>query len=247
VTFDQVDDTIKQYFTLFQVASFITDLEHFKYSFSESNLAGLILSLKRLDDISVDSYNLAALICKINFLVRKLIYRSKSQEKKERFSYSYSHTEDKLLSVENNLLSPSLEKWDKVIGVHYGFVNDFKYEQRKRARQLQEDGQPTDYTYFHAVVKIYKDDSRSLEQIQNLLQSFENFTHPNLLSFDKFAKAITHNYLFNNHISLKIEKEDIKTQQIRENFESHFLAIKNFQNQTFVQNYFPWEKLCEVL
>lgn len=247
VNLNQWDGGIRPYFAVFRIASFIVDLEHFKYSFSERILADLILSSKELEDISINNFNIDALKCKINFLVRKLIYRAESQKKKEKFSYSYSHTEDKILSIENNTLTSSLGKWDNVIQVHYGFTHNYKNEQRKRARLLQDNGAPVDYTYFHAIIKIYKDDSQSIEQIKNLLQQYKDYSHPNTLSFDRFAKAITYNYLFNNQISLKIEKEDINNPQTRENFKSYFFDIKNFQNQTFVYNYFPWEKLCQIL
>ena len=67
-------------------------------------------------------------------------------------------------------------------------------------------------------MKIYKDDSRSIVQVANLISKYNDFVHPQNSKLDKFAKTITGNYLFNNEISLKIEEENINKKDFKENF-----------------------------
>lgn len=247
VRYDKYDDSIKDYVGVFKKAFQITGIEHFKYSFSQKILADLIIYRKELDDYNIDNYNTDALKAKIDFLIRKLVFRIERQSKKEEFSYSFDHNEENILSVENDFPIQSLKNWDEVIKIHYGFTSNYKHDQRKRALLFQEAGSPTNYQYFHACMKIYKDDSRSIEQVVNLIELFNNFAHPTSSRLDKFAKHITSNYLFNNEVSIKIEEEKITKKDFKENFRSFFNIIKNQQNQSFVLNYFPWQKLCQVL
>jgi hypothetical protein len=244
----QYDGNIVQYSLILQQAFLITDIEHFKYNFSESLLRQLLMYPKALDDLSIDNSNTRALKCKISFLMKKLTYTMESQKTKEQLKYSYDHNEERVLSPQTTKLPASLDQWDKIIKVHNGSDTDSKDEQRKRFRIIQDAGGVRNYGDFLALMKIYKDDSRSVEQVKNLRNDFKGFDHQSEFKFNRFAKIVTGSYLFNNEISLKIESLDLNSVNLSESFKIYIDEIRNYQVQAAsFKNYFPWEKLCKVL
>jgi hypothetical protein len=240
------DESVVPYALTFRIAVVLTNLEHFKYCFTKDLLGELLLHKKELEDIVGVNTSASALICKIDFLMKKLAYRTESQIKNQAVSYSYDHNQEYILSSQTTKLDVALENWDRIIRVHYGFTSNFKEDQRKRAKAFF--GTPrTNYQYFHALMKIYKDDTRSLEQIKNLRIEFESFEHPKEFDFDKYSEVVTGNYLFNSEISLRIEEASVTDQDCSDRFKDFLWEIKNFQNKEIYHNYFPWKKLCKAL
>lgn len=227
----------------FKYVVFLTRIEHFRYHQDESVIKELLILKEEINALDVSDDKLKqAILVKLHFLLRKILYRieSSSSENSAELVYSFGQQEDKGLSLDDVPPHEQLIGWDSLIKSHYGFNPTYKSEQRKRVQAIYEKGE-ADYCFkdFHGLIKIYKDDIKSSVDTADLLDKFNHLKISSTLSIDKYAKKITQSYLFNNHISLRCENPKITYDQSYDIYEE----TRNHQNFNNVRNYFPWEKL----
>lgn len=243
----KTDQEVIAYSDALKYIIFLTRIEHFWYHHNEEVMKELLILEKEIQSLLIPDDSLKkAILVKLNFLLRKILYRksSSTSEDTAELIYSFDQQEDKELSVGDIPLDDKLIEWDNLIKSHYGFNSRFKSEQRKRAQVIyQKDESGYCFKDFHGLIKIYKDDTKSSEQTANLLVKFNERKFPSILTIDDYAKKITQTYLFNNAISLRCENAKITYEQSCDIYEE----IRNHQNISNVRNYFPWEKLAQTI
>ncbi|WP_131535564.1 hypothetical protein [Pedobacter nototheniae] len=228
----------------------IANFEHFNYSYTENNLISLIVIQKRLLDSGIKETEnplLAPLHEKVNFLIKKMVYRLKCDKKDESLGFSVDHYSVIPINTDSFPVSPQLQDWIEIIDIHYDLAPGFLHLQRKRVESFDDSNNEGDYIYYHALAKTYKDDSASVEQLKNLRTEFSKAKLDVPKIFNKFALQITSNYLYNNQISLATEQAKIEKATFRDEISDDVRELQNFQNKTFVHNFFPWEKICLIL
>ncbi|TCK82912.1 hypothetical protein [Albibacterium bauzanense] len=237
------DEEVQDYLKGFDIILWSTNIEHFNYHLNPTVLRNFLLYQKESSELKIDEVLKKAIISKINFLLVKLLYRNITQnnEDEEVFFYSFNQEEDESLSIDNIELDKKLQNWSDVIDIHYNFHADYKNEQRKRVNLIYEKVRKN-YTYgdYHALIKIYKDDYKNEEQIDNLFNDI-NEIKP-VSSFEKYAKKISTSYVFNNRISFLCGSKNGESGR-SEYYRELFYTIKNHQNNNFIRNFFPWLKL----
>lgn len=241
----EIDEQVLAYSSTFRHVIYFTRIEHFTYHYSETIVRDLLLLGKEVGVLQIDDELKEAIGVKLNFLLRKLLYRirSSNSDSDAGLVYSFDQEDDVELSVEKIPLSEKLDEWDKLINTHYGFIANFKFEQRKRVQAIYEKGELF-YCYqdFHGLIKIFKDDTKSIEQTINLIDLFSQ-KESSSLQMDEYARKVTQSYLFNNKISLECENNRLTYDQCNDLYE----MIRNHQNINNVRNYFPWEKLAQTI
>lgn len=241
-----VDVQVLAYSNAFRHVLKLTNVEHMHYHQSESVVRHLLLLGKEIELFAIDEELKKPISVKVNFLLRKLLYRlrhSNSGNEAE-LIYSFDQQADEELSVHNIAIDDKLLEWDNLINTHYGFNLNYKTEQRKRAQSIYVKDE-SDYCYndFHGLIKIYKDDTRNNEQTSNLLSVFKKRKPLSSTKIDQYAKKVTQAYLFNNNISLKCENKKLTFDECNSLYEE----IRNQQNTDNLRNYFSWEKLAQTI
>ncbi|MGK6350372.1 hypothetical protein [Parapedobacter sp. DT-150] len=241
------DQDVLAYSRAFEHTIYFTRIEHFRYHQNENVVKDLLFLEKEVSELLIKDENLkSAILVKLNFLLKKILYRIKttSADGAAELIYSFDQQADRELSVDGISIDESLTKWDGLIKTHYGFTSNFKSEQRKRVQSIYEKLQ-ANYCYkdFHGLIKIYKDDTKNKEQTSNLLTEFSKKPVLSSLRLDEYARKVTYSYLFNNDVSLQCENSKITYQQCVDLYD----GIRNHQNINNVRNYFPWEKLAKTI
>lgn len=240
------DISIVNYYNAFRYAIYITSIEHFFYSKDQEIIKKFLYIEKELEELSIDENIKSPILIKLRFLLKKILYRFENfdNEETEELLYSFDHQEDKSLHLQSINIDDKLIKWDNIIQVHYGFSNNYKKEQRKRAEAIYRKNYK-EYLYedYHTLIKIFKDDTKSKQQVKNLLENFKKRNNDNKIKLDDYASKVTESYLFNNSISLQCEQKRITFNELQE----LFIEIKNQQNKDNIRNYFPWEKLAATI
>lgn len=238
-----IDESIEAYIRSFKLLVRIVRYEHFRNLLdNELLLRDLLVIRKDLEYFSINSNLKKAMHAKVSFLLKKMLYRRKISNSKTlmpEYIYSFKQQEDTILNLQNINIDSSLNDWDNLIKVHYGVVEGFKVKQRKRRREI-EVKEHSSYLYqdYHGLIKVFKDDTKTLSQAENLLSTFDE-REKNDLDFNNYSRVCTSSYLFNNCISLKCENRNMGVEE----FKQLFFEIKNRQNRDDVRNYFPWLKL----
>lgn len=242
-----VDESVRAYLESLRRLITLVGIEHFRYRLDNDLIRELLVIRKEMDFFSINNSLKEAISMKVSFLLRKLLYRnelSRSNDSSPEYIYSFDQQDDTTLSLDNIGINESLNGWDDLINIHYGLSDNYKLKQRKRRKEI-ELKQHDSYCYkdYHGLIKIYKDDTKNLEQTRNLLGLFEKQNANDVSSFDQYSRACTGAYLFNNYISLKCEVSSFKI----ETFKELLSDIRNRQNKDDIRNYFPWLKLAQTL
>ncbi|MBO9674181.1 MAG: hypothetical protein J7577_12095 [Sphingobacteriaceae bacterium] len=237
----------------------VVALEHFRFEYSEKTFRDLSRWKREVDKINTFQTLIKAIQVKINFLLRKLVYRSQCDKGRVNWSYSYNNTDEITFTLQTIDKEPLLDRWEKVIEVHYGLVDDYKILQRERIQEMILKSAQFHFEKSHARAKIYKDDIGSQHNLSLLQVDFTSAANQYTVPFDNYAFKISSNYLFNNELSFNVhvaleEGNELSTDTLKDTnreflkkIDSLIADTKNFQNQTFVKNFFPWMKLCEAL
>lgn len=241
------DETFKDYRILFSRILALTKLEHFNYYLAESTIGSLLLIKTEVENLNVVAFIRDATIAKIEFLQKKLFYRNKERDNRLRnLIYSFELQPDYDVDLESIHLDGNLISWSNDIEIHYGFVADYKKQQRKKVSKIYEGydvGTPLVFDDFRALIKKFKDDSKSLENVTILLSQFKDIRIASTSIVDVYAKRVSLSYLFNNSISLKLEDYKLNATALNDIYQE----IRNQQNDDDIKNYFPWKRLAEVL
>lgn len=235
-----IDDDVREYLKAFFHVFDMTRIEHFGYEPSRSTIRELLLIGHGLKISNIDETIKKSVGVKVNFLIKKLLYKDKDSSSSI-LTYSFLEGDDVELSLDKIEIDTKLTGWDEIIKVHYGIDSDFKSKQRQRMRNC-ENGTP-DYKYFHAKMKILKDDTKDQEHAYFLLNEFKEFNYNSYYLLENYAAKVTESYLFNNCISLKLENQTLELRQ----FEEIYSEIRNHQNSIQIKNYFPWKRLADSI
>ncbi|ERJ61345.1 hypothetical protein [Sphingobacterium paucimobilis] len=243
---DEMDEGVLDYIGSFKRLIKILGIEHFGNCLEDDLLRDFLVIRKEFEYFSINETIKNAIHVKVSFLLKKILYRrslSNLDATVPEYIYSFDQQDDAVLGLDSIDIEDSLIEWDDLVKVHYGLINQFKAEQRKRRKEI-EAKRHEDYSFkdYHGLIKIFKDDTKILIQAQNLLTSF-NDRDKDALKFNHYSQVCTSAYIFNNCISLKCEDNSITVEE----FNNLFSEIKNRQNLDDVRNYFPWLKLAQTM
>lgn len=246
ITDSDGDASVLDYIASFKRLITILRFEHFGNCLKDDLLRDLLIIRKEFDYFSINDALKNAIYVKVSFFLKKILYRrslSNVDMTVPEYIYSFDQQDDTVLKLENIDIDPSLDEWDNLIKMHYGLIDQYKVKQRKRKKEI-EAKLPKDYLYkdYHGLIKIFKDDTKRLDQARNLLASFQDRLGSELI-INQYSYACTGAYLFNNYISLKCESKSISIEE----FKDLFFEIRNRQNSDDVRNYFPWLKLAQTM
>lgn len=242
-----LDEGVINYMSSFKWLMTILSFEHFNYQLDNELKKRLLILREEVKILTIDSALKEAISLKTSFLLKKILYReeiSKSRGSSPEFIYSFDQQDDIVLDSETVAVNSSLDVWDNLIKVHYGLSSDFKLGQRRRRKEIE--GKPQDsYCYgdFHGLIKIFKDDTKNIEQTENLIDLFEHIGSTDKTWFGDYSRKCTGAYLYNNYISLKCESNKLDA----DDYKDVYFDIRNRQNKDDVRNYFPWLKLAQTL
>jgi hypothetical protein len=242
------DKAFQEHRIIFSKILELTALEHFNYHLQETVISKLLMMKVEVEALTIVDFLKSATIAKIDFLQKKLFYRNKERDDRlGKLIYSSDLHPDVTLSLDNINADSKLAEWEEDINIHYGFSADYKKQQRQKVREIYEQydlGNPiTNFSNYRALVKKFKDDSKSTENIENLLRQFRRLSIPATSVVDTYAKRVTSSYLFNNNISLKLETVEMDYS----GYKDIYYEIKDQQNVYDVKNYFPWKRLAVVI
>lgn len=248
VTSNTYDKEVLSYINAFKRVFKMSALEHFNYHLNEDVIKNLLLMEVEMENITIDRDLQEAALTKLRFLRKKLLYRkelSNTSSNDAELIYAFNQKDDETLMSEGVEIPTSLASWDELINTHYGLHKAFKSKQRKRVREIDKKKEDK-YSYkdFHALIKIYKDDTKDYSNTEELLKMFSDKPPIDVQSkLDLYAKSVTHSYLFNNRISLQCENTNLTY----DDYVVIYEAIRNHQNSNDICNYFPWLKLAQTI
>ncbi|AKQ44432.1 hypothetical protein TH63_00335 [Rufibacter radiotolerans] len=191
------------------------------------------------------------LIDKCNYLLYKVLFRLKKDKRDFLYRYEY---EDKELNIEEikktiHFYSPFLEFTENHynIGDRFGPFYDkiFSFINEKVRK-----GQDLLIGDYHTLVNYYKDQNRSVEQVNNIVEQFDEVykaKSPSLKTqFDRRAFNTSYNYLLNNRISLAIYKNKY-SEEVAKVLEKRLEFVSIVQQETHINNYFPFYRFSFFL
>jgi|GEM_PF-3645092 len=203
----------------------------------------LLISKGLSNSLPIEEGYHKVLFWKANFLIYKIIYRYEQDEKNYLYAFDFSDNE-----IDKNELNVGEFKLFQNITEHH--YDDQRVKSRftrtriqKFYEKLEKDETPS-FSDYHAVIKSYKDEKNSLEQLKNLVEHyceyFKEFQKSTSLKYDKKAAIVTKHYILNNELSLKIQKGELNLS----NWEAEFNNFKNLSSENNLHNFFPYYKFA---
>ncbi|MGJ1518615.1 hypothetical protein ACR79N_26820 [Sphingobacterium siyangense] len=143
-----IDEGLMQYIEAFRLVISLTRLEHFLFSASQKLIKDLLVIEKQIHYLSIEEKLKKAISVKASFLLKKLIYRLKGKDldSSPTLIYAFNQEEDVSVELDKIQLDSNLERWEHLIKVHYGYISNFKQEQRKRRKEI-ENKENSNYCY----------------------------------------------------------------------------------------------------
>lgn len=243
--FPSIDNvTTGKYYKIFEDNVSLARIDH-DLKVSKTILQRLLLISDSLEKTELKDFYISYLKQKSDFLIFKIYYRYK--QNKERYLYAIDFIDREIRTEE--ILTPYFKDFREIAECHYesGQLNTHFFRKRTEdfleKRDRHEDGT---FCEYHAVIKYYKDEKKSLERLQNHKTDFSSLYEKKAKReslFNKRAFDIAKSYLFNNLYSLKIDKGEIDLL----NWEPEFQAITQLQEDLLINNYFPYEKTLKFL
>lgn len=226
----------RKYFRALEIVLSLTELEHFELDANKSTIQRLIILNKVFSTLHLDISE-EALIEAIRIKTSFLIYKISKRIDVESISYKIENELEKI-NIEEG--SSNLSEWKRFIKTHYKEDENAKALQRKHLQTLN-DNPPELYLFrdLHSLVKIYKDDFRSQEHLNEVFSKIDKEKYS--LEHDKHAIRVLKSYIFNNNISLNLEKNSNNFTYLF--FNKIYEEIRSFQHTNNSQNYHPWYKL----
>lgn len=253
-------DSLQRNFNLFQINLNIF-LFDFGLSYNTDKINTLTSYQREIQKEYSDLPLQRQISIKAKFLVHKILIRTLQTK-----------DVDKLIIVEgiNELLfdlkkkpdNTRFEEYSEYIKNHYELKNSWKHDLEKfiAIKKLTEKSLE-ELTFFeiHRLVKYYKDIKPNLEklsEIRNQLQPQFSVYEKEEICFDKYALAISLNYVANNHFSLFLQNletiysdegiDDISI-KIFSQIDLAYKEITEIQQETNVKNFFPQFRLIKFL
>src|SRR5690606_11577181 len=209
-SFSNQNSSFNDYRSFFYLCLETNRLECLRYEFSERTIADILIWKTSAEALHIDENLKEALLVKLLFLQKKLLYRNELiDKKKEGLIYYFDLQPEETVNIENIQLPQQLRSWEEKIQVHYGLVGNYKSQQRRLIEEIyvkyETKSKITLLSDFHALIKKFKDDTESLNEIANLLNNFKQLGTPVFPKFNSYAHKVAQGYLFNNYISLKLK------------------------------------------
>lgn len=183
------------------------------------------------------------------FYKRKLIIRKLQKENSYREKYIYkTKIFDFTLDQHKLQKNTIFEEWDTYTQNHF-----FSEKNHQSAITLKSDAEALirnnqskiyDYKQLHQYIKYYKDLNENLDRLIKIDSFFDKEYQENEGDFDRYAKAISKNYLNNNILSLRLYRNN---GSIDDTTSSMVDKINSFQEDTNISNFFPYFSLCKYL
>jgi len=201
------------------------------------HLNELIICIIELDESFEGHILKEILIDKCKLLGAKIHRRIKDDEKS--YLYTFNLKDKEIASFENevNIFKKFVDSYRS----HYLGTNEKARKTNIRAVYEEAKVNGYDLLKFHSLIKNYKDDTKSIQQIDNLIQQFDTDfmiieKDSKISSYDKMAWSICKNYVYNNKLSFLLQSPKFNLTECEE-----FLKqIIQIQNDTYTNNYFPF-------
>ncbi len=201
-------------------------------------------------------------ICfKANFLVHKIFLRTIHTKEIDRVTIQ-DGSKEYYFDIRKMPENKRFHVWSSYIKNHYQLNKSWELELKKTIKNDKIDEKSLDelnYFQIHRLIKFYKDILPNIEKITEIrqyIQSQYNQFEKDNVSFDKYANAITLNYVANNEFSLFLEQFEEKfkndginkiEQGIFDLIDQQYKAIIRIQEETDVKNFFPQFRLVKFL
>lgn len=192
---------------------------------------------------------LELLIEKSIFLIRKFIIRKNQETDVHNENYVFLGKESNFDFISHKLKLEVFKDWDRYSKNH--FLSEVNHEKairlKRNAKKIIEVGKISGYD-FHCLTKYYKDLDCNYIKLSKLLEDIDSIPIE-LVSFDRFAINKIKNYISNNIFSEMIKNIslDSKIEIIEEMIEIEIEKIEKIQEDSFLNNFFPYYKVCLFL
>ena len=192
---------------------------------------------------------LELLIDKSIFLIRKFIIRKNKETNVHNENYVFLGKESNFDFISHKFKLEVFKDWDRYSKNH--FLSEDNHEKaiilKRNAKKIIEVGKISGYD-FHCLTKYYKDLDCNFIKLKKLLDDTSSIPIE-LTSFDTFAINKLKNYISNNIFSEMIKNIsfDSRIDIIEEIIETEIEIIGKIQDDSFLNNFFPYYKICFFL
>lgn len=189
------------------------------------------------------------LIEKSTFLIRKYIIRKYKEDNVHNENYVFLGKESNFDFISHKLKLDVFKDWDRYSKNH--FLSEVNYEKavtlNRNSQKIIKVGKISGLD-FHALTKYYKDLNNDFDKLKSLSLNINTIPVDNII-FDQFAINKIKNYISNNIFSEAIRNIsfDLNIDVIESLIESDIRKVQIIQNESFLNNFFPYFKICDFL
>lgn len=201
------------------------------------HLNHLIICIIELEEF-FDGYVFKEILLDKCKLLGAKIYRRINKDEKS-YLYTFDLKDKEIASFEEEV--PIFRRF--VDGYKSHYLGENEKARKANIRAVYEEAKVNGYDLlkFHSLIKNYKDDTKSIQQIDNLINQFDTDfitiqKDTNISSYDKMAWATCRNYVYNNKLSFFLQSPRFNLVEC----ETFLNQIINIQNDTNINNYFPF-------
>lgn len=238
---NSIDTSARSESELFQMNLEVALIDHF-LSFQKRTFRKLLMLQHRISKVPTPTEVSDIVSKKCNFLIYKLSFRLQQTKKKYEYAINLNYSSVNLIAV------TEFDTLNDLIKGHYDEgINPSIYNLR-REQALAEFEKPTNslkLDQYHALIKYFKDDVKSITKLQRLENCYEVFYNAKvngpISNFDRKAYDIAFCYLENNLLSLELERKKITLN----NWESKFKKYTERAEQFKSSNFFPYFKIIK--
>jgi hypothetical protein len=201
------------------------------------HLNSLIISIIELEEFFDGYLFKEILLDKCKFLGAKIYRRINKDEKS--YLYTFNLKDKEIASFEDEV--SIFKKFVDCYKSHYLGENEKARKSNIRAICEEAKIKGYDLQKFHSLIKSYKDDTESIQQIDNLINQFDSDfknieQNSQIVAYDKMTWATCKNYIYNNKLSFFLQSSKFNLAEC----EAFLNQIINIQNDTHINNYFPF-------
>ena len=235
-----------QYFTILREVIFPLCYSEQHLSLSNKNIVRITILLQELEQIKSDEtdeecklvYTLA--IYKATFILKKLLKKTDS------FEVLVDITKKKITRANLPSIPYELEQF---FSYYENIHEDQPYQEDEMIDyQISMSEHDGSFLKMARLMHYYCSQTKSLQQIENLLDKFESKFHKLYNKsikhkFDKYALCTLRNFMYNCRLSYKIKQKDYTINSLQKDIN----VIEGLQGETFVKNFYPYKKAIEFL
>lgn len=235
-----------QYFTILREVIFPLCYSEQHLSLSNKNIKRITILLQELEQIKSDEtdeecklvYTLA--IYKATFILKKLLKKTDS------FEVLVDITKKKITRANLPSIPYELEQF---FSYYENIHEDQPYQEDEMIDyQISMSEHDGSFLKMARLMHYYCSQTKSLQQIENLLDKFESKFHKLYNKsikhkFDKYALCTLRNFMYNCRLSYKIKQKDYTINSLQKDIN----VIEGLQGETLVKNFYPYKKAIEFL